>query len=200
MAARGSASRRRERRMRSWWRHDQAAVSMVLATAYHHSFRRFGVPWVHHVEMSEASDGSPVIEYVAPARAVTHDKPTLVAEYVTPAPDVTYATPATVIEYASPALTVTNTTPAHVIEYVAPAPADTNATPAPVIQYVTPALVIEHIAPAPSSDPCYAQSAGGGCISKDSQNDLWSYGGIPRKHIATSGTSSTKRTRTSHCR
>ena len=40
MAARGSAVRRRERRMRSWERHEQASVRMALVTAGHHSNRK----------------------------------------------------------------------------------------------------------------------------------------------------------------
>ena len=33
----GSARRRRERRMRSWWRLQQPSIRMVLATVLHHS-------------------------------------------------------------------------------------------------------------------------------------------------------------------
>ena len=35
----GSAVRRRERRLRSFWRHEQMAVQMALATVTHHSFQ-----------------------------------------------------------------------------------------------------------------------------------------------------------------
>ena len=40
MAARdvGSAKRRRERRMRSWWRHEAQSGRAALATAHHHSY------------------------------------------------------------------------------------------------------------------------------------------------------------------
>ena len=38
----GSALRRRERRLRSFWRHEQMAVQMVLATVTHHSFGKVG--------------------------------------------------------------------------------------------------------------------------------------------------------------
>ena len=38
----GSARRRRERRLRSFWRHEQMAVQMVLATVTHHSFGKVG--------------------------------------------------------------------------------------------------------------------------------------------------------------
>ena len=40
MAARGSAVRRRERRMRSWWKHEQASVRMAMIIAGHHSYRQ----------------------------------------------------------------------------------------------------------------------------------------------------------------
>ena len=40
MAACGSARRRRERRLRSWWRHEAQSVAAALATAQHHSFER----------------------------------------------------------------------------------------------------------------------------------------------------------------
>ena len=34
----GSAWRRRQRRLRSWWRHEQQSVAMALSAAAHHSF------------------------------------------------------------------------------------------------------------------------------------------------------------------
>ena len=34
----GSAWRRRQRRLRSWWRHEQLSVAMALSSAVHHSF------------------------------------------------------------------------------------------------------------------------------------------------------------------
>ena len=33
----GSARRRRERRLRAWWRHEQASVSAAVVSALHHS-------------------------------------------------------------------------------------------------------------------------------------------------------------------
>ena len=65
MAARGSAVRRRERRVRSWWRHEQASVRMALVT---------GTILV------------PLTEYVAPAPAVVSDVPATVIEYMFSAP------------------------------------------------------------------------------------------------------------------
>ena len=35
----GSASRRRERRLRSFWRHEQLSVKMMAASMSHHSFQ-----------------------------------------------------------------------------------------------------------------------------------------------------------------
>ena len=34
----GAARRRRERRLRSWWRHERMSIAMALATVEHHSF------------------------------------------------------------------------------------------------------------------------------------------------------------------
>ena len=34
----GAAWRRRQRRLRSWWRHEQQSVAMALSAAAHHSF------------------------------------------------------------------------------------------------------------------------------------------------------------------
>ena len=34
----GSAWRRRQRRLRSWWRHEQQSVAMALSAAAHHSY------------------------------------------------------------------------------------------------------------------------------------------------------------------
>ena len=38
----GSARRRRERRLRSWLRHEQQSIAAVLASVTHHSFRKVG--------------------------------------------------------------------------------------------------------------------------------------------------------------
>ena len=39
---RGAAWRRRQRRLRSWWRHEQQTVAAVLATVTHHSHSKVG--------------------------------------------------------------------------------------------------------------------------------------------------------------
>ena len=74
-----SARRRRERKLGSLWRHELVSIKMAVLCATHYSAHRcahvdpgvqVGVLWIHDFEMSEASDESPVIEYVAPALAV----------------------------------------------------------------------------------------------------------------------------------
>ena len=40
----GAARRRRERRLRSAWRHEQLSVAMALAAATHHSAQQYGAP------------------------------------------------------------------------------------------------------------------------------------------------------------
>ena len=83
MAARGSAVRRRERRVRSWWRHEQASVSMALVTAGNHSYRKaVGI----EVGVQAGTILVSVTEYVAPAPAVVSDVPATVIEYMSSAP------------------------------------------------------------------------------------------------------------------
>ena len=38
----GAAQRRKQRRIRSWWRHEQVSVAAAFATALHHSSQRGG--------------------------------------------------------------------------------------------------------------------------------------------------------------
>ena len=40
----GAAQRRRGRRLRSWWRHEQQSIAMALAAATHHTAQRNGAP------------------------------------------------------------------------------------------------------------------------------------------------------------
>ena len=42
---RGAAWRRRQRRLRSWWRHEQQTVAAVLATVTHHSLSNVGTAY-----------------------------------------------------------------------------------------------------------------------------------------------------------
>ena len=44
----GAAKRRRERRLRSWWRHERMTVAMELAVATHHSSPKGGWPGATH--------------------------------------------------------------------------------------------------------------------------------------------------------
>ena len=82
-----SAARRRERWIRSMWRHEQLSVRMALVTAAHHSSQRT----LSAATQTDAAP-APVDEHIAPAPA----------ERVAPAPAV-YAVPATVNAYAAPA-------------------------------------------------------------------------------------------------
>ena len=38
----GAAQRRKQRRLRSWWRHEQHSIAAVLATVWHHSYSKVG--------------------------------------------------------------------------------------------------------------------------------------------------------------
>ena len=46
-ATAGSARRRRERRLRSWWRHERMSIAAALVEATHHSAPRGGWPGTH---------------------------------------------------------------------------------------------------------------------------------------------------------
>ena len=48
-ATAGSARRRRERRLRSWWRHERMSIAAALVEATHHSAPRSGWPGTHDV-------------------------------------------------------------------------------------------------------------------------------------------------------
>ena len=146
-----SARRRRERRIRSFFRHEQMAIKLAVVSAQHHSSQRCcsvatqtgdGVP---PVAACAASAASPLVEYVDPAPVV----PAPVVGYVAPALTVTYAAPAPVVDFVAPAPSVTFAAPAPVVDYVAPAPSVTYAAPAPVFEYVAPAPVLG-FAPAPA--------------------------------------------------
>ena len=169
-----SAWRRRKRRLRAFWRHEQQAVRMAVVAATHHSCDK---SMAHACTQTDdevpaatcaATAPTPVYEYMAPPRIVTdlesvleppvpvvHTAPAPVIEYVAPAPDVSLATPAPVIEYAAPAHTVTCTSPSSVTEDVATVLSSFCAAPAPVLEYVapaTPVTVNAYVAPAPVID------------------------------------------------
>ena len=67
----GAARRRRQRRIRSFWRHEQMAVQMVLATASHHSFDRvhaeYGAPRSQTIATKTGEEGHEA-RYLAPRR------------------------------------------------------------------------------------------------------------------------------------
>ena len=65
-----SAWRRRNRRLRAFWRHEQQAVRMAVAAATHHSYDRSSAHACTQTDLEYVTP-APVIEYVAPAPAVT---------------------------------------------------------------------------------------------------------------------------------
>ena len=119
VAAAGAARRRRERRYRSFWRHELMAVKMATLTACHHSAQK-----------------KPAVTHAATQADLTHGE-------VTSAPAVTYAAPAPVFGFVAPSPAVTFAAPAPVIDYVAPAHSVTFAAPAPVFVSVAPAPVFQ---------------------------------------------------------
>ena len=162
-----SARRRRERRIRSFFRHEQVAIKMAVVTAQHHSAQRCcsiatqtddspasshaataASPMVEYMDPAPVSP-APVFGYVAPAPVVTDAAPTPVVGYVAPAPAGTDAAPTLVVGYVAPTPAVTYEAPAPVVGYDAPAPAVTYAAPAPVIDFVAPAPSVTFAAPAP---------------------------------------------------
>ena len=97
MVARGSAVRRRDRRVRSWWRHEQASVRMAMVTAGHHSYRKAaGI----EIGVQAGISLAPVTEYVAPAPAVV----ATVIEYMSSAPVIGYLAPAPAVSFPSSGL------------------------------------------------------------------------------------------------
>ena len=149
-----ASRRRRDRRLRSFWRHECMAVRMALATAAHHSSLRVSST---STQTEYVAGPAPVTEYVAPAHAVvpfsspavSYEAPAPVVGYVAPAPAVTYAVPAPVIGSVAPAPAVTYAAPVPVIDSVAPAHSVTYAVPAPVIVSVAPAHSVTYAVPAP---------------------------------------------------
>ena len=156
---------RRERWLRSMWRHEQLSVRMAVANATHHSSQRVtsastqteyvAAPVVESAPAmfvsSPVDEAPPVVvesmdEHVAPAPAVSCAAPAPVDQYIAPSPAVTFAAPATVDVYIAPAPAVTFAVPAPVDEY-APVPAVSYAAPSPVDQYIAPAPAVTFAAP-----------------------------------------------------
>ena len=125
----GAASRRRERRLRRFWRHEQCSIKMALACAKHHS-------WQSRESVGVQTDAAPTLvdEYVAPAAApcaATADitqllEPPIPDKFVTPVSADTYTEPSSTTLYVAPAPSISYTTPAPEIEHM----------PAPVIEYI----------------------------------------------------------------
>ena len=69
-----SAWRRRNRRLRAFWRHEQQAVRMAVAAATHHSYDRSSAHACTQTDLVYVTP-APVIECVAPAPAVTYVVP-----------------------------------------------------------------------------------------------------------------------------
>ena len=121
MAARGSAVRRRERRMRAWWRHEQASVRMAMIIAGHHSYRKAaGI----EIGVQAGIPLAPVTEYVAPAPAVDWDVPATVIEYMPSAPVFGYLAPAPAVSLSDPSQQLpsvyTTTTVTDLEEFIEP--------------------------------------------------------------------------------
>ena len=76
----------------------------------------------------------PLIEYVAPASAVTYTELSPVTEYVAPAPADTLAARSPAIEHVVPTPVVTYAATCSMIEYVASAPVVFHAAPATLIE------------------------------------------------------------------
>ena len=108
-----SARRRRERRFRSFFRHEQMAIKLAVVSAQHHSAQRCCSV------ATQTGDEVPAMTYAAAASLVA-------------ACAATAASP--MVEYVDPAPVA----PAPVFEYVAPAPA--YIAPAPAVSFVAPSL------------------------------------------------------------
>ena len=106
--------RRRERRIRSVFRHEQKEVQMAVVSAQHHSALRCCSIATQTDDFVPAATCAATASHAA-IYAATAASP--MVEYVDPAPVVTHAALAPVIEYVSSA---------SVIECVAPAPAMTH--------------------------------------------------------------------------
>ena len=103
------ARRRRERRIRSFFSHEQLSVKMTVISAQHHSAQRccsiatqtddYVATSATFFNMSDGDDSdepaAPVTEYVAPAPDVTHAAPAH-TDFVTSAPVTEYIAPARV--------------------------------------------------------------------------------------------------------
>ena len=130
-----SARRRRDRRLRAWWRHEQFAIRCAVASATHHSAYRSRRLDAETQTIAPAPDDPAVYPVSTP--------PTPVDENVAPPPD---AAPGPVAEYVVSPLEVTYAALTPVDEYVAPPPEVTyagDAAPGPVAEYFDPAPAVD---------------------------------------------------------
>ena len=166
-----SARRRRERRLRAFWRHKTFAVQCAIATATHHSAfkpRRVAYADASTQTLAPAPDvfvaPAPVADRVTYAETVEEMdlEPPLPAEpapvtapvvdvpvFVAPVPAVFCAAPTPEVEFRAPAPAASCAAPVPEVEFVAPTPADSCAAPPPVAEYVTQAPFEADAAPPP---------------------------------------------------
>ena len=105
--AHGEGQRRRDRMVRSWWRHEQRRIAATVATMLHHSAGRKPHPTLVDAATQVGSLLAPVTEYVAPAPAVVCDVPATVIETMSSAPVVECVAPATARTYVVPSQQLT---------------------------------------------------------------------------------------------
>ena len=170
----GAAQRRKQRRIRSWWRHEQVSVFAAFATALHHSSQRDGGV-VRHPTGTEDSGNSeeevhvmygalrrqnrpppgrrlePLEEVSEPQAGIGRHTGVfyeLVLNPVVPQMAeqlVNVSLPALAVEYISPAPAVSQAS-SPVVEYIAPVPAVVHA-PTPVVETVAPAPAVFQATP-----------------------------------------------------
>ena len=66
----GSAWRRRQRRLRSWWRHEQQSVAMALSAAAHHSFDKVAAGEKYYGPRAQKTDRAGEAAHQAPRRQI----------------------------------------------------------------------------------------------------------------------------------
>ena len=64
----GSAWRRRQRRLRSWWRHEQQSVAMALSAAAHHSYDKVAGGERYYGPRAQKTDRAGEAAHKAPRR------------------------------------------------------------------------------------------------------------------------------------
>ena len=67
----GAAWRRRQRRLRSWWRHEQQSVAMALSAAAHHSYDKVAAGVTHDGLRAQTTDRAGEAAHRAPRRQRT---------------------------------------------------------------------------------------------------------------------------------